>query len=114
MPTGVYIQAGQEILTGGFPADSFIEFQLTGVAGGAGTYQITWSGTYVGGTSTLYLYPSSNALMQTGVTPYGSSYTPLTLPTPYVFPFSMDGSKPSELGGMQIDLSGLVVFLQPI
>jgi hypothetical protein len=51
--------------------------------------------------------------MQTGVTPYGSSYTPLAPPTPYKFPFDIDGSRPTIIGGFIIDLSGLVAFINP-
>jgi hypothetical protein len=114
VPTGRYITAGQEILTAGFPANSFIQFQLTGaVSGGVGTYQITFSGTWVGASNVLLLSPTNNALMQTGVTPYGSSYTPLAPPTPYKFPFDIDGSRPTIIGGFIIDLSGLVAFINP-
>jgi hypothetical protein len=113
VPSGQYIQAGQKILTAGFSANSFIQFQLTGAtAGGAGTYQISFSGTYSGISSVLLLSPTKNAPMQTGVTPYNANYFPLGT-IPYKYPFSMDGSKQSQLGGMQIDLSGLVVFIQP-
>jgi hypothetical protein len=113
VPTGQYIQGGQTILTAGFPANTFIRHQLTGVSGGAGTYQISWAGNYVGASSVLLLNPSLNALMQTGVTPYGSTYTPLASTTPYKFPFDMDGSRPTQLGGVVIDLSGLVAFINP-
>jgi hypothetical protein len=108
-----YIEIGQTIYTATFPANTYIEAQLTGVSGGAGTYQISSSFTYAGASSVLLLKPSNNAPMQTGIIPYTSNYTAIGI-TPYLYPFSMDGSKPSELGGMQIDLSGLVVFLQPI
>jgi hypothetical protein len=113
VPANTYIEIGQTILTATFPANTFILQQLTGVAGQAGTYQITNSAfTYVGASSQLDLSPSLNALMQTGTTPYTSNYV-ASGTIPFVFPFDMDGSKPTQLGGMLIDLSGLVVFIEP-
>lgn len=113
VPSNTYIEVGQTIYTATFPANTYIEQQLTGVSGGAGTYQISSSFTYAGASSVLLLNPSNNATMQTGITPYNAAYGTIGA-VPYKYPFDMDGSKPSELGGMIIDLSGLVVFLQPI
>jgi len=112
VPSGTYIQAGQTILTSGFAPNTIIRYQLTGVGGGAGTYFISDPNLYVGSSFVLLLSPSLNAPMQTGITPYNANYTSLGV-KPYVFPFDMDGSKPSQLGGMIIDLSGLVVFIDP-
>ena len=112
VPSGTYIQAGQEIYTAGFPSGTFITRQINGVSGGAGTYAINWAGNYLGASAVLLLKPSLNATMQSGITPYDKSYLPLST-TPYLYPFFIDGSRPANLGGFQVDLSGLVVFIQP-